>query len=303
MPARSLRPPLPLLSLAALLAAAPALADDAPRLLEPRNRLVASTFTVLRYHPIGLDQQVTLAFRQRIGDSEDILFKSRFWSVGAMGAWNPANWSARVEAMVEPIAVFQLRAAYDTRGYFGVFGAQSSAPTVQTLDTSVAAIDASVGSYPATVHVFSAEPTLQIAFGPLAIRNTFAVEYADWNIRSGDTYVYDPGADLIRGSPGWMISNTLTVAYLGERFLAGALYQWHNPLGTAENLQVHQAGLIGTYTFFDRGAAHGWFNKPTIVALLFYNVSNRARLGFTPVVAFTTESDLLPAPAAVAPTP
>src|SRR5215212_9019113 len=108
MPTRSLRSFLPLLGAAMLLAVAPALAAAPP---EPRNRLVLSHWTLARYYPIGLDQQAIVAFRQRIGDSDDILYRTRFWQLSVMGAWNPANWSARVEAVVEPIAVFQLRVA------------------------------------------------------------------------------------------------------------------------------------------------------------------------------------------------
>src|SRR5262245_33117304 len=101
----SLRPSLPALGAALLLAALPAFAEGPT---EPRNRLYVGTWTVGRYYPAGFDQQLELTFKQRIGDSEDLLFKTRSWQVGAMGAWNPANWSARVQAMVEPIAVFQL---------------------------------------------------------------------------------------------------------------------------------------------------------------------------------------------------
>src|SRR5262245_12106737 len=197
MPARSLRPFLRLLSTAVLLSAAPALAADPP---EPRERYTLGTFLVGRYNPIGFDLQGTLGYRQRIGDSDDLLFKTRFWSLSMMGGWNPANWSARVEAMVEPIAVFQLRAAYDTRGYFGIFGAQLSGSNSR-FDITNEALDKSIGSYPAVVHAFTLEPTLQAAIGPVAIRDSFAVEYANWDIPFGHSYVYDPGADLIRPSP------------------------------------------------------------------------------------------------------
>src|SRR5262249_47245937 len=137
MPLPALRPALPLLGAALLLLAAPAPAED---LVEPQSRLIASTWTVGRYYPIGLDQQVTVAFKQRIGDSNDILFKPRSWQVSVMGGWNPANWTARVEAMVEPIAVFQLRAAYDARGFFGNYGnlLSSNNPNQDITDAEVA---------------------------------------------------------------------------------------------------------------------------------------------------------------------
>src|SRR6185295_2927373 len=93
----SLRPALRALGAALLLAALPALAEGPT---EPHDRLIAGTWTVGRVSPIGFDQQVSLTFKERIGDSEDLLFKTRSWQVGVMGAYNPANWSARVEAMV-----------------------------------------------------------------------------------------------------------------------------------------------------------------------------------------------------------
>ena len=310
MPTRPCRSCLPLLGAAVLLAAAPAFSAEPsgpPGPPEPRNRLVAGTFTVVRYNPIGLDQQLSLTFRQRIGDSDDILYKTRFWSVGAMGAWNPANWSARVEAMFEPIAVFQLRAAYDTRGYAGSFGALlSSADPMQCItDACIGASTAADQDYAGMVQGLTLEPALQIAIGPLAVRNTFAVEYSAWSVvPATDTVVYDPGPDFLRPASGWTLTENATVGYLGDRFFAGALYQWINPLGLPGNA-VQRVGLLGTFTFFDRGSAHGWFNKPTIIALALFNLAHRGRAGPVPtaIVAFTTESDLLPATPAAVPAP
>ena len=310
MPIRPSRPRLPLLGVAVLLAAAPALAAEpsgpsGPP--EPRNRLVASTFSVIRLFPTGLDQQVTLGFRQRIGDSDDILYKTRFWSVSAMGGWNPANWSARAEAMVEPIAIFQLRAAYDAKGYFGGFGAllSSTDPAQCITDLCLDAATAADQDYPGVAQTLTLEPALQIAIGPLAVRNTFAVEYSAWSVvPATDTVVYDPGPDFLRPASGWTLTENATVGYLGDRFFAGALYQWINPLGLPGNA-VHRVGLLGTFTFFDRGSAHGWFNKPTIIALALFNLAHRGRAGPVPtaIVAFTTESDLLPATPAAVPAP
>lgn len=272
----------------------------------PDTRLIASTFTVVRYYPIGLDQQLTLKLRQKIGDSEDILFRSRYWSLEAMGAWNPANWSARVAAEVEPIAVFQLRAAYNTRGYFGGFGAilSSPSPTQDITDPAIATATANDEDYAGMVNSFSVEPTLQIAFGPIGIRNVFSWSWGAWTARTGDLFVYDPGPDLLVPANGATLSNNATVVFLGDRFFAGALYQWINPLGVPA--AVHRVGLIGSYTFYDRGAANpGWFNKPTVLALALFHLQHPGRAGFFPtlIVAFSTESDLLGPSLAQAATP
>jgi hypothetical protein len=290
--------PLPAaLTVLTLALAEAARAADEPAPSPAATRLIASTFTVARYYPAGADQQIALKLKQRIGDSEDLLFRTRFWSVEAMGAWNPANWSARVSAEVEPIAVFQLRAAYDVRGFFGVLGAvlSSTSPDQDITDAAITASTARDEDYPGVVQSLSVEPTLQVAFGPIGIRNTFTWSYGTWNARAGDLFVYDPGPDLLVPASGVTLTNSATVVYLGERFMAGALYQWLNPLGVPGN-QAHRVGVIGSFTFFDRGPVDpGWFNKPTVLAIALFHPQHRGRAGWFPtlIAAFSTETDLL----------
>ncbi len=291
MPLPALRPALPLLGAALLLWAAPTPAED---LVEPQNRLIASTWTVGRYNPIGLDQQVTMTFKQRIGDSNDILFKTRSWQVSAMGGWNPANWTARVEAMVEPIAVFQLRAAYDVRGFFGNYGnlLSSNNPNQDISDVEVARATNANEDYPGIVQGLTVEPALQAAVGPIVIRNTFGIEYASWSVRAGDTVVYDQGPDILRPASGWTLTETGTVGYLNGSLFAGAQYIWINPVGLR---QEHKLAAIVAWTFYDRGALHGWFNKPTLVGVAFFNLVHAGRPACPPtmVLGLSTESDFL----------
>lgn len=289
----SLRPSLPALGAALLLAALPALAEGPT---EPHDRLIASTWMVGRYYPAGADLVGTLTFKQRIGDSEDVLYKTRSWQVGVMGAWNPANWSARVEAMVEPIAVFQLRAAYDVRGFYGVLDALLSS-TDPHQDISDAALDRAAATdqdYPGNVQGITVEPALQAAFGPFVFRNTFGIEYNVFSVRPGDTVVYDPGPDILRAARGWTLTESATLGYLGAHLFAGAQYIWIDPVGVVGN-QEHKVAAIAAWTFFDRGVAHGLFNKPTLVAIAIFNIVHRGRAGPFPtlVAGLSTESDLL----------
>jgi len=290
MPLPSLRPALRVLGAALLLAALPALADGPT---EPHDRLIAGTWTVGRVSPIGFDQQVSLAFKERIGDSEDLLFKTRSWQVGVMGAYNPANWSARVEAMVEPVAVFQLRVAYDVRGFFGIFGALLSGNDGnRDISTRQIDIDNQTMDHPGFVQGITVEPALQAALGPFVFRNTFGFELAAWKLHDGDAFVYDPGPDLVRAAQGWMLTETATLGYLSPHLSAAVQYIWVNPVDVPGNRQ-HRVAALAAWTFYDRGVQHGLFNKPTLVAVAFYNIVKAHDRDFTLVAGFSTESDLL----------
>ncbi|HYV44332.1 MAG TPA: hypothetical protein VFA20_05690 [Myxococcaceae bacterium] len=286
----SLRPALRALGAALLLAALPALAEGPT---EPHDRLIAGTWTVGRVSPIGFDQQVSLTFKERIGDSEDLLFKTRSWQVGVMGAYNPANWSARVEAMVEPVAFFQLRAAYDVRGFFGIFGALLSTND-GNWNICTACVDAAnmTSDFPGFVQGVTVEPALQAALGPFVFRNTFGFEFTVWNLHNGDRFVYDPGPDLLRAAQGWTLTETATLGYLGSHLFAGVQYIWVNPVDLPSQRQ-HRVAALAAWTFYDRGVQHGLFNKPTLVAVAFWNIVKDHDRDFTIVAGFASESDLL----------
>jgi hypothetical protein len=168
-------------------------------------------------------------------------------------------------------------------------------------DTCTKAASAAGQDLPGTVNGLTIEPALQAAIGPIVIRNTFGIEYNVWSVRAGDTFVYDPGPDILRAASGWTLTETGTVGYLGDHLFAGAQYTWIDPVGVAGN-QEHKVSALAAWTFYDRGAAHGWFNKPTVLVIAVFNLVHRGRgllstpsAGPFPTLAagFSTESDLL----------
>jgi hypothetical protein len=283
-------------ALAMIASATPALAADGDRPMEPRDRLMVTTFTVGRYNPIGLEQEAMAIFKRRIGDSDELLFRTRFWSIGAGGAFNPANWTAKVEAEVEPIAVFQLKAAYEAFGYFGNFGSivSSADPNMDITDAGLAAAADRGENRPTIGQTLSLHPTLQAAVGPIAVRNTFSVTYGNWSVPNGHTVYYDPGPDLLLPADGVTLSNSAAAVYQGGPLVAGALYQWFNPLDVPNNM-VHRVGALATWAFVDRGPGPGYFNKMSVVFLSLFNVQHRGRAGLFPtlILGISTESDLL----------
>lgn len=259
----------------------------------PDARVVLNTFTVIRANPIGLDLQGTLGYRKRIGDSEELLWKSRHYSLNAMATINPANATLQAFAVVEPIAVFQLKVGAEYRQFFGILGnlLSSADPDMAVNAPDLKLLEA--GQYASYGYNFYAEPVLQAKVGPVAIRNAFNVGYRGVGLRAGDTTYYDPALDLRLPGSGVLIQNTAMALYIAERWVAGLRYDLHNPLNYANN-DVHRAGFLAAYTFWDNGPS--MWNKGTVLAMAHWPLKHPAGAsrGAVPtfVVGFSTESDL-----------
>jgi hypothetical protein len=261
----------------------------------PRQRLTLSSVLIGRYYPIGADLQGRLAFTQRMGDSEELLWRTRFWRVEGSATYNPASWSVGLAADFEPIAVFQLRAALEHRGYFGSFGTLVSSARPE-MEYSDAALEAAAGRgehYATGGQTVWLQPTLQAQVGPLGIRSTFSASFGRMVVRPGHTLFYEPSQDLLLPASGFTLGNTATVAYLGGSWVAGAIHSWISPLGLGPQNQVHRLGILATYTFQDRPEV--FVSKPTLLALALFNLQHRGRQGPIPtvVLGFSIESDLL----------
>lgn len=260
----------------------------------PRNNLLLTTFFVGRYYPIGLDAQVSLVYQRHLGDSQELLWKTRFVGVSATATYNPAEWSLQAAAQWEPIAVFQLKVAGEYRGFPGGFGEILSfnTPNPSYDDASVDAASRAGLNYATHRTTLRVEPKLRAAFGPIGLENTFSAIYGNTAVRAGDTSYYDPGMDVLRPANGMTLVNQLAAVYLGERWAAGALHEWTIPMGL-DGHQVQRIGLLGSYTFYENKQA--WVNKPSVFLLALFNVVHPGRAGPMPtlVVGLTTETDLL----------
>ena len=277
--------------LVAVLLASSAWAQSAPR----ESRLVLNHFAVLRLHPLGADLRETVTFVNPIGDSEDRLWKTRFWSVGATATINPAEGGLQAFFEFEPIAVFQVRAMAEYRGYFGTFNELLSFPTLAPeIDDQIIRDLGTAGENNATTRwTLRVDPKVRLAFGPIGFQNVFTFAYANEQVPAGHLAYYDSPTDVIRPVDGVTLTNTASLVYLGGPLTAGVVHEWHLPWGLDSDYQVHRVGGVASFVFYDSpGAA---LNKPTVFALAQFNVIHPFRVSYLPtfVVGFSAETDLL----------
>jgi len=279
--------------LAPLLALVPSLAlaqSGAPR--EPR--LLLTTFTVARLNPIGADLRAMVVYVSPIGDSEERMWKTRFWSVAATATVNPAEGSVQGSFEYEPLAMFQLKAVAELRGYFGGFNEQLSFPTLQPAYTDTAIREAAAAgmNYSTTRYNLSLQPRLRAAIGPIGLQNTFSVIYGVNSVRAGDVVFYEPSMDMLRPANGFTLVNNFNAVYLAGPLTAGLVHEWAVPWGLSPRDQIHRLGGVFAWRFFDDSRA--WFNKPTVFSQVMFNLKHRGRAGPVPtfVVGLATETDL-----------
>jgi hypothetical protein len=261
----------------------------------PKEQLLFYSLVVGRHYPIGADAQGALQFKKRIGDSEDLLLKTRFWSLGVVGTWNPAEWSVGAAAEVEPLAVFQLRASYERRGFYGSYGEVLSwrEPPPDLSDAALEAAGGRAQNYRTHRDTWKLEPKLRALWRPIGLQNVTTLQWGRLNARPGDTVYYDAGSDLLLPVQGLTLNNQLSAVYLAGPWVAGALYEFAAPLALGPSYQVHRAGPLLAYTFFERAGA--WINKPTVFATSLFGFKHPSRTGFPPttIVGVSTETDFL----------
>lgn len=258
------------------------------------SRFVLNTLAVMRLHPIGAEVRATVSYVDPIGSSDELLWKSRFWAAGVTGAVNPAEAAAQAFVEIEPIAVFQLRAMAEYRGYFGNFNELLSFPELTPVynDQIISELGAAGRNAPSHRWTLRLDPTLRAAFGPIGVQNVSTFAYAAARVPAGNPVYYDPGIDMLRPSHGVTLSNTFSVVYLGGPLTAGLLHEWHLPLGLSAADQIHRVGGVAAYVFYEDKLA--WLNKPTLFALAYFNVQHRGRVPWLPtfVVGFSGETAL-----------
>lgn len=137
------------------------------------------------YNPLGAQLGSKLFYRLPLSDKDGILWESTKVDFGIKNSLSPAFDMLGVYVDILPIAVFDLTLSAQAIGYFDAlgFGFRSVGGYDAAFD------DAALKSIPdgnAFGLMLTANPTLQVAIGPIAIMDSLSVNY--FNVDGGEGY-------------------------------------------------------------------------------------------------------------------
>ncbi len=270
--------------------AAPAAAPEIPPL--PSSwRLTLSDLTILRVNPLGLETRARFGLQKRLYAPQGKLGANNFMFFGLFSKLNPAAAYIAAGAELQPAAIFNLRAAFGVQKYFKTLGFLQSfaSPNANYSDETLSDNEDSAQS--ASLIQASLYPTLQLRFGPVAVRAAAQLDYWSLDVRDGDTSAYEITLDTLIPDGGWTLATDTDVLYLGIPKLAiGLRHTWVHPFysdsafPTAADRDLYDGdnahqrlGLFASYTFHDRGPTR--FNKPTLIFIASWYLQHRYRTG------------------------
>lgn len=290
----------------------------------PTWRLLLNNLFVLRFNPVGLEDQLRLGIQRRlpaIEGSEGLLFRDRFVFAGIAPRLNPAFVKIGPSLELQPLSILNLRVTAEYMYLFSTFGFLQSFASARD-DYSDPLMAACASADPTTrescrytdgqgvvqqgsaerrnyrtggLHMM-VEPTVQLKLGPVLLRNRLSLEYWYMDLRDGDRVFFDVTLDTLVPARGWVLANDLDLAWMFKfGLMAGVRYSVVQPFYSGNDLRpgefvdfvhngVQRIGPILSYTFFDRGFVR--FNKPTILLISGFYVSHRYRAGQEPAAVF-----------------
>jgi hypothetical protein len=288
----------------------------------PWTRLIGNHLLVFRYNPLGLEYQLRAGVQRRLYRSESAVFRDNFIFGGFYPKINPAFVKFGPSFEIQPLSVFNLRVAAELMGFFSSFGFLQSfnSPLVDYSDTALNAGRDAKRNYSTAGGHFMIEPSVQLKFGPIVVRDKLAIEYWRMNVKRGEKLFYEATVDTLLSANGWVIANDADLLFLhdfkdwkgtfrGARLTLGARYTLVKPLyqgsdfapgddPKAENNDHHRVGPIAAFTFFDHG--YESFNRPTALLVANWYVDHRWRAGRDVsqalpylILGFSAQTDLL----------
>ncbi|MGZ3457281.1 MAG: hypothetical protein ACXU86_02130 [Archangium sp.] len=285
-----------------LLASAPAWAEgptgdppESPRPAPPPTDIPARRLNIDHFvgggvNPTVAEYSVRVTSRQRLGHSEELLWRDTFLSLGGQVRLNPAYATVGPLLQWQPIAVFNLQALVDAYGFFGTAGMLQSfrSPLDDYSDAVRNARSAAQDTYATTGWHAMLKPTLQAQVGPIALQNAVTVDYFSMRLRNGDTLWYDAGPDTLLPGRGWMLTEEANLVYLADKLALGATFRYLLPFYGAGDFQPGddaravdnnnmRLGALAAYTFRDGG--YSSFNHPTAFVTAAWYLHHRYRSG------------------------
>jgi hypothetical protein len=273
-----------------LFSASTSLASTPPRTDIPTRRLNVDHFFAGGYNPIVGEYRVRVTHKQRLGLSEELLWRDTFLSLGGQARLNPCYGGVGPFVEWQPIALFNLKALAEVYGVFGTAGMLQSfrSPLDEYSDALQGARATAGESYATTGWHAMLQPTLQAMVGPVAVQNVLTVDYFGMRLRGEDTLWYDAGPDTLLPGRGFTLTEEVNLAYIAGPLTVGGTFRYILPLYSEEHFRPGEdrravdnsnmrMGLLAAYTFFDGG--YSSFNHPTVFVMANWHLHHRYRTG------------------------
>lgn len=262
----------------------------------PKHRLVHRNTVALRYNPLGLLYEGRFMYRLRLYPSDSPTLRDNFVGIGLAPGASPAFARLGLYAEVAPASFITFWVNYEFVQYFGTFDLFQSFPSARS-DFSDPAIGAR-GDLPAgdpqrNYRGNGTQLTLGInlqlrVLENFVIRSQLRVVRPQYNVRAGDTVLYDQFYDVLAPNGGWYLTNDLDLWFNPKSgLIAGLRYTATAPFYTAAQFapgegpsainQMHRLGPMLGYTFFQRDGAK--FNAPTVFLLVQWWLQHTYRTG------------------------
>ncbi len=269
----------------------------------PKHRLFYENLFAARINPLGLQEYLTVSYRLRLMDSDSVLFRDTFFSIGPTIALSPAFAKGGLVARVSPIALLDLQAMYRFQYYFGTFDQILGFPSTTSdwSDSGIKARGDEAG--PMAGHEITLQWRVQAAVSKVAIRNTARYVWQTMDLPEGMIAFYDQTPDIMAPNNGWVWANDLDVIGMFGKLRAGVRYTavvpWYGEGEGSDGNQVHRVGPLISYTFKNKPGST--FDQPAIVLISQWHVVHRFRTGQDVsqalpylALAFTFQGDLIP---------
>ncbi|MFE8599785.1 hypothetical protein KYC5002_30215 [Archangium violaceum] len=256
----------------------------------PARRLNLDHFIGGGVNPTVAEYKMGISHKQRLGQSEDLLWRDTFLGLGGQVRLNPCYTAVGPTLNWQPIAVFNLKALVDAYGFFGTAGMLQSfrSPLDEYSDAVQRANSESQRTYGTIGWHAMLQPTLQAQVGPVALQNVVTLDYFNMRLRNGDTLWYDAGPDTLLPGRGLMLTEEVNLVYFAGPLTLGATFRYLLPFYDEENFRPGEdvkaannsnmrLGALVAYTFQDGG--YSSFNHPTAFLTATWHVSHRYRAG------------------------
>lgn len=196
------------------------------------------------YDPLGFQLTTKLFHRQPLGSQQGMLWEGTKIDLGAVNNLSPAYDLVGGFIDILPVAFFDLTLSAQFAGYYSAFG--YGFHSLSSYDSAFD--DAALNALPAkntTGYVLSASPTLQFAFGPVVVVDSFAFTY--FNVDGGEGLFYEAISNCVLAKSGVELQNqAYLLAKLSPELMVGLNDSLlHIPASGYESHAIH---LTGIYT-------------------------------------------------------